>query len=150
MKKRVISISIAIITLSVISYFGIKNSEKIAQVELEYYQTGIEALKNVIKNYYTIMYSQILYSFILGRVLMKIDSVYISRYVVLAKGKAIVYWIVFAVEILIFMSASQLLHMDPYVYSPIILMLIFGLTGFDSLFINRLITVSKQSELESY
>ncbi len=145
MKKKVILLIILILMLSTLTYLGVYFSMKIAEVEYEYDQTDIEALKDVIKNYYTIMYVQMLYTIVLAKVLMRVDALYISQYYILIKDKKIMYYLIFFFVIIVLIGAGQLLYIDPYIYSGIILMLILGFTCLDLLFINKNFILLKNS-----
>lgn len=87
MKKRMISLIIAIIALSTLIYIGLYFTDKIDEVQLEYDQTGIDALKILLRNYTTSMFVLMLYTLNIATILMKLDTFFLSKSMTIINNK---------------------------------------------------------------
>jgi len=135
-KRKIILVILSVLMISSLLYIGIFFSMEISKMQTEYNQTGIQELKDIIKSYYSIMYSYFLYSIIVYGILVSLDSFYLSRYRKITNGKSLLYWGVSSPKYIILFMFSRLVFINPHLYSSLALMVIFGYIALENLVIN--------------
>ncbi len=133
MKKKIISIILIILMLGLIIFVGMFYSSEISKMMDEYRETGLDDLLLIVDTYYVAMYSYIIYIIVFFGLLMKIDSLYISKYSKINTGKTFYYWSITGLIYTLLLVFSQLLRLDVHLFSSIGLVVYFAYISIDNL-----------------
>lgn len=125
-KRKIVFAILTVLMLSVSIFIGVFFSNEITKMKNEYSQTSLPELRDVIKSYYSIMYSYFLYLIIVYDIVVKLDSFYLSKYQKIKNGKSISYWGTMLLKYIILFTLSRLVFYNPHLYSSLSLMVIFA------------------------